>query len=39
MIVQPTVSTRKKVPINSATYFFILAFWIDVWKLRSTVTG
>src|SRR6478735_8431331 len=29
MTVQPTVRTRKKVPINSATYFFILVFWIE----------
>src|SRR5881392_501896 len=28
MTVQPTVRTRKKVPINSAMYFLILAFWI-----------
>src|SRR6476469_5629352 len=28
MTVQPTVRTRKKVPMNSATYFFILVLWI-----------
>src|SRR6266513_456210 len=27
--VQPTVSTRKNVPINSAIYFLILVFWIE----------
>src|SRR6266436_5967166 len=26
--VQPTVRTRKKVPINSAMYFLILVSWI-----------
>ena len=29
MTVQPTVRTRKKVPINSAKYFLILVFWIE----------
>src|SRR5438046_4972838 len=30
--VQPTVSTRKNVPINSAIYFLILVFWTERWR-------